>query len=161
MAYSNDEINNTVEMILRKYYTYRAQAQLDAENLKELFAKCTASYNGMPHGTDVNDQTGNLVERRNEPTISMKRARAIEIIHESLKAEHKEFCKLYFFQQKNRSEVMVYMHIEKNKFYSLKESVIHEFRNLLPWKSFGENKEDMVNGTKNRQNTDKPGNKSA
>ncbi|MBU2701168.1 hypothetical protein Ga0466249_002282 [Sporomusaceae bacterium BoRhaA] len=159
MTYTNDEINNTVETIIKKYYTYRAMAQLDKEDLKDLFAKGTASYDGMPHGTDVTDQTLNLVERRNEPTLNMKRARAIEIIYDSLKADLKEFCKLYFFEQNTMTEVKVYMHIEKDKFYGLKNAVVKKYRDLLPWRNFGEQKEDMQ--INNRQKTEVLPNKTA
>lgn len=152
MSYVSDEINNTVEMILGKYYTYRAMAQLDQEELKELFAKCTASYDGMPHGSGMSDQTSSLVERRNEPTLNMKRARAIEIIFDSLRKDLKEFCKLYFFEQNSRAEVIVYLHIEKSKFYAMKNEVVAKYRNLLPWRTFGESKEDIK--TKSGQNTD-------
>ena len=159
MKYSDNEINNTVEMILRKYYTYRAMAQMDIEELSELLAKCTASYDPQPHGTDMGNQTLDLVERRNEPTINMKRARAIEIIFESLKQELKEFCKQYFFEQNRRAQVEVEMHIEKNKFYTLKGEVIAVYRELLPWKQFGERKEEMQ--PKTRKNEDETRNKIA
>lgn len=159
MTYTNKEINNTVEMILYKYYTYRAQAQLDKEELTELFAKCTASYDSQPHGTEMTDQTANLVERRNEPTINMKKARAIEIIYNSLKEELQEFCRLYFFEQNTRIKVMSAMIIEKDKFYDLKHEVVNQYRNLLPWRTFGEQKEDMQ--VKNRQITDILPNKTA
>lgn len=159
MAYTNDEINNTVEMILRHYYKYRAQAKLDKEELTELFAKCTASYNTQPHGTDMTDQTSSLVERRNEPTLAMKQGRAIEIIYESLQEELQEFCKLHFFEQKTRIKVMSAMIIEKDKFYDLKRDVINQYRDLLPWRHFGERKADMQ--TKHRQNTDILPNKTA
>jgi len=159
MTYTDQEINNTVEMILKKYHTYRAKAQLDKEELSELFAKCTTSYDTQPHGTDMGNQTLDLVERRNEPTLNMKRARAIEIIFDSLKKELQEFCKLYFFEQNSRNQVEVYMHIEKNRFYAMKGEVIGKYRDLLPWKQFGERKEDMQ--TNCGQNADKLGNKTA
>jgi uncharacterized metal-binding protein len=135
---------------LFKYKIYQAQADLDKENLKELFAKCTASYDGMPHGTEVSNQTLNLVMSRNEPTSTMKKVRAIEIIYESLTKEWKEFCRLYYFEQEKPSAVMTHMNIEKFKFYSIKDKVIRRYKDMLPWKTF--NKDDETKTDKMRTN---------
>lgn len=136
MEWTNEELYNSVEPILFKYKIYQAQAELDKENLKELFAKCTASYDGMPHGTEVSNQTLNLVMSRDEPTMTMKKVKAIDIVFQSMPDDWKQFCELYYFEQNTRDAVMIKLQVERTRFYSLKKKVVDRFKALLPWKIF-------------------------
>lgn len=153
MGYSKDTIYNTVEVILKKYKTYKALAKLDEEELSGLFLETNVNYDQEIFTGKTSDKTFDIVDRRNRPTLNMKKVRAIEIIFESLHDEEKEFCKQFFFEQKTKAQVTVFMHIEKDKFYSLKKEVLEKYRNLLPWKTFGENQDDIQ--TNNRQLADK------
>ncbi len=136
MEWTNEELYNSVEPILQNYKSFKAQAELDKLNLKELFAKCTTTYDSQPHGTDVTNQTLSLVERREQIPLSAQKVEAIDIIHRSLNKNQQELCRLFYFEQETMSDVKREMQISNTKFYSLRNEVIMKFKDKLPWKTF-------------------------
>ena len=110
--------DNQVENILRSYPILKSQAAIDAEKLYGLFPAMVASYDGMPHGSGVSNQTESLGLKRAEldPQIKYKKARAIELACDALTKDCKELVELYYFQKLKKYEVQYKLCISNNQF---------------------------------------------
>jgi DNA-directed RNA polymerase specialized sigma subunit len=123
--------DNEIEVILRSYPRLKSQSAIEEEQLFGLFPSMTASYEGMPHGSGISNQTANLgVKRASIPTTS-RQVRAIELAYNALNEDCKDLIKKYYYERQRRTDVMCNMKISRDQFSRYRRKALDEFNIIL------------------------------
>lgn len=123
--------DSEIEAILRSYPRLKSQASIEDEQLFGLFPSMTASYDSMPHGSGISNQTANLgIKRAGIPQTS-KQVRAIELAYSALTSSCKELVNKFYYERKFRSEVMYEMNISRRQFWCWKRIALDEINEIL------------------------------
>jgi hypothetical protein len=125
--YSDSE----VETILRSYPRLKSQASIEEEKLFGLFPSMTASYEGMPHGSGISNQTANLGVKRASIPQTSRQVRAIELSYNALTSECKELVDLFYYQRLRKYEVQTRMSISDQQFRYRKNDAINVINEIL------------------------------
>jgi len=116
--------DSEIETILRSYPRLKSQASIEEEKLFGLFPSMTASYEGMPHGSGISNQTANLGVKRASIPQTSRQVRAIELAYNALTSECKELVELFYYQRLRKYEVQSRMSISEDQFrYRKRESL--------------------------------------
>jgi DNA-directed RNA polymerase specialized sigma subunit len=123
--------DSEIETILRSYPRLKSQSAIEEEQLFGLFPSMTASYEGMPHGSGISNQTANLgVKRASIPTTS-RQVRAIELAYNALTDECKMLVELFYYQRLKKYEVQSRMLISEDQFKYRKKEAISTINTIL------------------------------
>jgi DNA-directed RNA polymerase specialized sigma subunit len=120
-----------LEEILKHYPILRAQAALEAEQLKHMFPSCTANWDGQPHGSGVSDSTANYAVRREDWSPNMKKARALEIAIEALTAQEKDFVKYLYFEQWRMYQVGLRLGARRTQIWKIRKSALDKIAKII------------------------------
>jgi len=132
--------DSEIEVILRSYPRLKSQASIEEEQLFGLFPSMTASYEGMPHGSGISNQTANLGVKRASIPQTSRQVRAIELAYNALTSECKELVDLFYYQRLRKYEVQTRMTISEDQFRYRKREALSLINEIL-------------SPTKNRENT--------
>lgn len=125
--YSDEEL----EDVLRNYPLLKAQARLDAEELRYLFPSCTMRCDGLPPGGSLSDGTAGFAVRRAEWSESMKQAKAIEVACEALSSQERELVRLVYFERWGRYQIRLHMGIKRSQFFNIRRYALDKLAGLL------------------------------
>lgn len=120
-----------LEEILQKYPVIKAQARLEAEELKHLFPSCTARYSGQPAGRKLADGTGDYALLRAEWSPNMQRVRAIELACEALTIQERELVRLMYFERWGRYQIRLSMGVKRSQLFNLRRYVLDKLASIL------------------------------
>lgn len=120
-----------LEEILKHYPILRAQAALEAEQLKHMFPSCTANWDGQPHGSGVSDSTANYAVRREDWSPNMKKARALEIAIEALTQEEKELTRYWYFEQWRPYQIRLRMGVSKRTLFYVRRNALNKIAQII------------------------------
>jgi hypothetical protein len=123
--------DNEVEIILRSYPRLKSQASIEEEQLFGLFPSMTASYEGMPHGSGISNQTANLGVKRASIPQTSRQVRAIELAYNALTSECKELVDLFYYQRLKKYEVQSKMSISDEQFRFRKRDSLNSINEIL------------------------------
>jgi predicted DNA-binding protein (UPF0251 family) len=120
-----------LEEILKHYPILRAQANLEAEQLKHMFPSCTANWDGQPHGSGISDSTANYAVRREDWSPNMKKARALEIAIEALTAQEKELVKYKYFEQWRDCQTRLRMGLRRTQLWKVRKRALNKIAVII------------------------------
>jgi hypothetical protein len=125
--YSDEKL----EEVLKSYPMLKAQATVEAEELRYLFPSCTASYSGEPHGSGTSDSTGRYGVKRAEWSDNMKRARAIEVVYEALTGRERDFVKYMYFDRWGPYQVRLRLGVGKSHLFNIRREVLDKIAKII------------------------------
>jgi DNA-directed RNA polymerase specialized sigma subunit len=120
-----------LEEILKHYPILRAQAALEAEQLKHMFPSCTANWDGQPHGSGISDSTANYAVRREDWSPNMKKARALEIAIEALTAQEKDLIKYMYFEQWRLYQIRLRMAVSRRNLFYIRKNALNKIAEII------------------------------
>lgn len=120
-----------LEEVLAGYPLLRAQAAVEAAELRHLFPNCTRRYDGLPQGSDAADGTGAYAVRREERSANIRRARAIEIACEALKPQERELVRMLYFEGWGRHQARLRLGIQRSYLFKLRRSALDKLAAVL------------------------------
>ena len=120
-----------LEAVLKGYPMLRAQAQLEAEELKHLFPSCISRLDGMPHGSGVSDSTGNYAVKREAWSHNMRRARALEIALEALTVTERDLVRLMYFEQWRLYQIRLRMGTSRAHVFRVRRSALDKIAETI------------------------------
>lgn len=125
--FSDEEL----EDILRNYPLVRAQAAIEAEELRHLFPSCIVGYKEAASGGELPDGTAAFAVRRMERSHNMRRARAIEIALEALTCQQREFVRLMYFEGWERYQIRLRMGVKRSHLFNLRRQALDKLAAIL------------------------------
>lgn len=123
--------DSEIETILRSYPRLKSQASIEEEKLFGLFPSMTASYEGMPHGSGISNQTANLGVKRASIPQTSRQVRAIELAYNALDNDCKKLISKYYYERQRRYEVMCSMNIGRDQFGRYRRKALDELNEIL------------------------------
>jgi DNA-directed RNA polymerase specialized sigma subunit len=123
--------DSEIETILRSYPRLKSQASIEEEKLFGLFPSMTASYEGMPHGSGISNQTANLGVKRASIPQTSRQVRAIELAYNALDNDCKKLISKYYYERQRRYEVMSTMNIGRDQFGRYRRKALDELNEIL------------------------------
>lgn len=123
--------DSEIETILRSYPRLKSQASIEEEQLFGLFPSMTASYEGMPHGSGISNQTANLGVKRASIPQTSRQVRAIELAYNALTDECKMLVELFYYQRLRKYEVQSRMSISEQQFRYRKYESLETVNQIL------------------------------
>ncbi len=120
-----------LEEVLAGYPLLRAQAAMEAAELRQLFPNCTRRYDGLPPGGGPADGTGAYAVKREERSESIRRAQAIEIACEALNSQERELVRLLYFEGWGRYQARLRLGIQKSYLFKIRRSALDKLAALL------------------------------
>lgn len=123
--------DSEIEIILRSYPRLKSQASIEEEKLFGLFPSMTASYDGMPHGSGISNQTANLGVKRASIPQTSRQVRAIELAYNALTDSCKELVELFYYQRLRKYEVQSRMSISDQQFRYRKNDALDVINEIL------------------------------
>lgn len=123
--------DDPLEDILKNYPVLKAQANLEAQELRHLFPNCTASYDGQPHGGQLNDSTGNFAAKREEWSQNTRRVRAIEIACEALTEQERELVRLMYFERWGRHHIQIRLGVQRSHMFNIRRNALDKLAKVL------------------------------
>lgn len=120
-----------LEEILYSYPVLKAQATLEAEELRELFPGCTARYDGVRRDINPADVTGEYAVRREARSRNIRRARAVEVACEALTAQERELVRLMYFERWGRYQIRLGLGIQRSRLFGLRRSALDKLGGIL------------------------------
>ncbi|HMM20979.1 MAG TPA: hypothetical protein PKA10_09570 [Selenomonadales bacterium] len=123
--------DGSLEEILRNYPVLKAQASIDAQELRHLFPNCTAAYGGRPRGGQRSDSTGNFAAKREEWSRNIRRVRAIEIACEALTEQERELVRLMYFERWNRHHIQIRMGVQRSHMFNIRRNALDKLAEVL------------------------------
>lgn len=127
MKYNEKEL----EKVLRGYPLLKAQAAVEAEELRHLFPSCTPVYDDQPHGTGTSDQTCTFALKREAWSQNMKRARVIELACDALTVQEKDFVRLMYFEQWRRYQICLRMGLRRMQVWRVQRSALDKIAEII------------------------------
>jgi hypothetical protein len=120
-----------LEEILKNYPLLKAQARLEAEELRHLFPSCTMRYDGVLPGGGLTDRTGDYAVLREQWSQSMKQARAIEVACEALNSQERELIRLLYFERWGRYQIRLQMGVQRSSLFNIRRDALDKLAALL------------------------------
>lgn len=123
--------DENLEEVLKNYPVIKAQARLEAEELRHLFPSCTMRYDGEPPGSALSDGTGEYAVLRDQWSQNMKRARAIEVACEALNTQEREFVRLLYFERWGRYQIRLRMGVQRSSLFNIRREALDKLARIL------------------------------
>lgn len=120
-----------LEDLLESYPVIKAQAAIEAEELKHLFPSCTIGGDGQPRGGEVPDGTGVYAVRRAERSKNTRRAKAVEIACEALSAQERELVRLMYFEGWGGHHISLHMGVRRSRLFGIRRSALDKLAAIL------------------------------
>ena len=120
-----------LEELLEGYPVIKAQAAIEAEELKHLFPKCTTGCDGKPRGGETPDGTGAYAVRREERSRSIRQAKAVEIACEALSEQERELVRLMYFERWAGYHIRLQMGVRRSRLFSIRRSALDKLADIL------------------------------
>lgn len=120
-----------LEELLESYPVIKAQAAIEAEELKHLFPSCTAGCDGEPRGGELPDGTGAYAVRREERSWNIRRAKAVEIACEALSLQERELVRLMYFERWGRHHIRLHMGVRRSRLFHIRRSALDKLAEIL------------------------------
>jgi DNA-directed RNA polymerase specialized sigma subunit len=120
-----------LEDLLESYPVIKAQAAIEAEELKHLFPSCTTACDGQPRGGEVPDGTGAYAVRREERSKNTRRAKAVEIACEALSAQERELVRLMYFERWGGHHISLHMGVRRSRLFGIRRSALDKLAEIL------------------------------
>ncbi len=120
-----------LEDLLESYPVIKAQAAIEAEELKHLFPNCTTGCDGKLRGGEAPDGTGAFAVRREERSRSMRRAKAVEIACEALSEQERELVRLMYFEGWGGRHVSLHMGVRRSRLFGIRRSALDKLAEIL------------------------------
>ncbi|MDT8900800.1 hypothetical protein [Anaeroselena agilis] len=120
-----------LEELLESYPVIKAQAAVEAEELKHLFPNCTAGCDGQPRGGELPDGTGAYAVRREERSRNTRRAKAVEIACEALTAQERELVRLMYFERWGRHHIKLHLGVRRSRLFYIRRSALDKLAEIL------------------------------
>lgn len=120
-----------VEDLLASYPLIKAQAAIEAEELRHLFPSCTGRYDGQPRGSELPDGTGAYAAKREAASRSMRLAKAVEIACEALSPQERELVRLLYFERWGRHHIRLHMGLRRTRLFNIRRSALDKLTEIL------------------------------
>jgi len=116
---------------LMNYPVLKAQAAIEAEELRHLFPNCTSNYDPGARRGGLPDETGAFAVRREAWSQNMRRARAIEIALAALSAQERELIGLLYFERWGRYQTRLRMGLKRSQFFNIRRRALDKLAGVL------------------------------